>query len=120
MIEQMIEQIIIAYLNSHNGIAYPAYGDTPMDGGTRYYLVQKTGSSNRNHINTAQVAIQSYGQSKTDAATMNETLVIVMRDLVTLPAVSACRLNSDYDYTDLSKRRYRYQAVFDITYAREG
>lgn len=116
----MIEQIIIAYLNSHNGIAYPAYGDTPNGGGTRYYLVQKTGSSNRNHIHTAQVAIQSYGQSKTDAATMNETLVIVMRDLVTLPSVSACRLNSDYDYTDLSKRRYRYQAVFDITYVREG
>lgn len=116
----MIEQIIIAYLNSHNGIAYPAYGDTPMDGDTRYYLVQKTGSSNRNHIYTAQVAIQSYGTSKADAAAMNEALVTVMRDIVTLPSVSACRLNSDYDYTDLSKRRYRYQAVFDITYVREG
>lgn len=116
----MVEQLIIEYLNSHAGIAYPVYGDTPMDSGTRYYLVEKTGSTNRDHIHTAQVAIQSYGNSKADAAAMNETLVAAMRGLMTLPAVSACRLNSDYDYSDLSKRRYRYQAVFDITYVREG
>lgn len=116
----MIEQTVIEYLNGHAGVFYPAYGDTPRGGGgLNYYLVEKTGSTNRDHIHTAQIVIQSYGTSKADAAAMNEALVSAMRDLITLASVSACRLNSDYDFTDTAKKRHRYQAVFDITYVRE-
>ncbi len=118
----MVENLIIEYLNNHEDIAFHVYGDTPRsprDGDFCYYLVQKTGSTNRNHIHTAQVAIQSYGTSKAQASTMNENMVGVMFGIVANPSVSACRLNSDYDFTDTAKRRYRYQAVFDITYTRE-
>jgi len=33
-----------------------------------------------------------------------------------LDNVSASKLNADYDYADTSKKKYRYQAVFDFTY----
>lgn len=116
----MVENLIIEYLNNHEDIAFPVYGDTPPKGGDFCcYTVQKTGSSNRDHIHRATVAVQSYGLSKEHAATMNEAVIGVMFGITALPDVSSCRLNSDYDFTDTAKRRYRYQAVFDITYTRE-
>ena len=50
---------------------------------------------------------------------MNEKLVPVMEGIVGISGISACHLNSDYDYTDTTSKRWRYQAVFDITYNRE-
>ena len=38
----------------------------------------------------------------------------------TVENIFACRLNSDYDFTDTSTKQHRYKAVFDITYAREA
>ena len=32
------------------------------------------------------------------------------------PEIAACRLNSDYNFTDTAKKKYRYQAVFDLVY----
>lgn len=116
----MVEKLVIKYLNEHEDIAFPVYGDTPRGGDFCYYLVEKTGSVNRDHMHTAQIAVKSYGGSKEHAASMNEAVIGVMLGLPSLPNVSACKLNSDYDFTDTAKRRYRYQAVFDITYTREG
>ena len=36
--------------------------------------------------------------------------------LAELDSVGACRLVRDYNFTDTESRRYRYQAVFEITY----
>ena len=107
----MVENLIIDYLNNHEDIAFPARGDTPRGGDFCYYLVEKTGSTNRNHIHTAQIAIQSYGMGKVHAASMNENVIGVMLGITALPEISACKLNSDYDFTDTAKKRYRYQAV---------
>jgi hypothetical protein len=58
-------------------------------------------------------------QSKAQAARMNERLTAVMEGIVGASGISACHLNSDYDYTDTTSKRWRYQAVFDISYNRE-
>jgi hypothetical protein len=50
---------------------------------------------------------------------MNERLTAVMEGIVGASGISACHLNSDYDYTDTTSKRWRYQAVFDISYNRE-
>lgn len=39
-----------------------------------------------------------------------------MEALAELDSVGACRLVRDYNFTDTESRRYRYQAVFEITY----
>lgn len=121
----LIEEIVIEYLNK-NGLQYPAYGDMPKrdlsrnNPPDRFYLVEKTGNVSRDRLHTAQITVQSISAvSKAEAAWMNESMVAVMDGLSEHPAVFACRLNSDYDFTDTVSKRYRYQAVFDITYNRE-
>lgn len=118
----VVEAKIIEYLSGHQSISVPVYGDTPMGAvPDAYILVQKTGSTSRDHIHTAMVAVQSITSgSKADAASLNETVITAMRGLPAAKNIFACRLNSDYDFTDTSTKQHRYQAVFDITYAREA
>lgn len=51
-----------------------------------------------------------------EAAKLNEKIKNLMYDLITVSEVSKVSLNSDYNYTDLETKEYRYQAVFDIHY----
>lgn len=81
-----------------------------------YALVEKTGGGRENHIRSATVAVQSYGETLFAAAVLNERVLAAMDELCVLPEVSSCELNSDYNYTDPEKKEYRYQAVFDIVY----
>ena len=110
----MIEEIIYNYLNTANISAImeiPEGGITPP-----CVLIEKTGGGEENHIRKATVAIQSYGTSLYSAASLNETVIAAMRGITEKPEVSACELNSDYNYTDTTKKLYRYQAVFDVVY----
>ena len=51
-----------------------------------------------------------------EAAVLNDKVKEAMRDIVKLPSVSSCELNSDYNFTYTAMKAYRYQAVFVITY----
>ena len=50
------------------------------------------------------------------AALLNEKIKELMDNLVELDEVSGIHLNSDYNFTDIDSKRYRYQAVFDINH----
>ena len=39
-----------------------------------------------------------------------------MLEAVTLPEISACDLNTDYDFPDVTRKLPRYQAIFNVTY----
>ncbi|MCD8207829.1 MAG: hypothetical protein LUD72_07820, partial [Bacteroidales bacterium] len=78
--------------------------------------IEKTGSGRENHINSSTFAVQSYATSMYNAAELNEQVKGLLDDLINLPEVTASRLNSDYNFTDTSSKRYRYQAVYDITH----
>lgn len=114
-----IEYTVLNYLNDAlNERNINAYLEEPMKLEDAYVLIEKTGSSEENHINHATFAIQSYGQSMKDAIDLNEIIKELME---ALPAseryfVFSCDLNSDYNFTDTETNRYRYQAVFDITF----
>lgn len=110
----MIEKIIIRYLN--NVLDVPAYMEEQAKPPKSYVLVKKTGSSKRNCINHATIALQSYDVSMQKAAELNETVKMAMENIVELPEIGASRLNSDYNFTDTTTKRYRYQAVFDVTH----
>ena len=58
----MIEKTILDYLNSAE-LPARAYTEMPKTPPTKLYLIEKTGDSRTNHVNTATVAIQSYGGS---------------------------------------------------------
>lgn len=109
----MIEEILRNYLG--DSLSAPVYLEIPKDYPSRFYVIEKTGGAQVNHIRSATVAIKSYGESMYDAANMNEELKDAMLyGLAELAQIASVRLNSDYNFTDTTTKQYRYQAVFDI------
>ena len=51
-----------------------------------------------------------------EAAMLNEKVKKVIGDITDLNDISSVKLNSDYNYTDTARKKYRYQAVFDFVY----
>ena len=110
----MIELVILNYLADQLGV--PVGMEVPESTEGSFVVLEKTSSGKRNHICTAVFAIQSYGPTLLEAASLNEQVKTAMDSLTALHQVAACRLNSDYNYTDTQSKRYRYQAVYDITH----
>ena len=111
----MIEKTVLDYLITALS-PVPVVMEEPKDKVSKFVLIEKTGSGEDNHINSATLAIKSYDTSLYNAAQLNETVKAKMANIISLPEISACYLNSDYNYTDTTEKRYRYQAVFDLFY----
>ena len=109
----MVEKIIKDYLQSSLGIPVRLEEDELTD---EYVLIEKIGSSKKDHISTATIAIQSYSMSLYGAASLNERVKEAMEKIIERNDISKCELNSDYNYTDTARKKYRYQAVFDIVH----
>ena len=110
-----IEAVLIDYLKTALNTGH-VYAEVPEDAPEEYFVTDKTGSSTVNDLCTATVAIQSYGPTKLRAAELNEDLKTAMEDFTTLDGISDCHLVTDYNFSNISKKQHRYQAVFDITY----
>lgn len=109
----MIEKTILNYLNRF----IPTYMEMPEKcPDTPFVVLEKTGGKKENHLSKAMIAAQSYGSSLLEAAETNEQVKELMEKSVELDEIIRVSLNSDYNFTDVSAKRYRYQAVFDITH----
>lgn len=109
----MIETIILNYLKLKMNLEVQME-DEKKHG--EYILIEKTGGGEENHIKKAVIAIQSFADSLYRAAEINEEVKKAMKEIVELEDISKCDLNTDYNYTDVARKKYRYQAVFDITH----
>lgn len=114
----MIEIIVKEFLESNMSV--PVLMEVPKDTVSQFVIIEKTGGTQQNHIPSAIITIQSYGPSKYEAAALNEEVKSWMLDgmdgIITLDSIASVELNSDYDFTDTATKRYRYQAVFNITH----
>ena len=110
----MIEKIVLDYLSA--ALSVPVYMEVPAKPPDVFVLVEKTGSSRANRVNRATLAVQSWAETMPAAAALNEEAKAVMDGLSELDSISACRLNSDYNFTDTTTKHYRYQAVFDLVF----
>lgn len=110
----MIEEIVVKYLNDVLGV--PAYMEMPEEKVEQFVLIEKTGSSIEDHIQNATMVIQSYAPSMQQAASLNEEVKKAMNNIITLDSVFKSKLNSDYNFTDTTMEKYRYQAVYDLVY----
>lgn len=110
----MVENIVKNYLQSSLNV--PVRLEEEDNLGKEYILIEKTGSSKENHVASATLAVQSFSMSLYGAATLNERVKTAMEKIIELDDISKCELNSDYNYTDTNRKKYRYQAVFDIVY----
>jgi len=82
-----------------------------------FVFFEKTGSGRTNHIDECTVAIQSYGGTLYEAACLNEEVKAAM-DAAGLAdsRIFSAKLDSDYSFNDIDNHRYRYQAVYILTY----
>lgn len=110
----MVEKTVKDYLQT--ALDIPVRLEDEGNLGKKYILIEKTGSGAKNHIERATLAIQSFSTSLFGAASLNEQVKETMEQIIELDDICKCELNSDYDYSDTNKKRYRYQAVFDIVH----
>lgn len=111
----MIELKIIDYLNKYLDVE--VYMEQPKDNKPEsYVIVEKTSGGYENKINQATIAIQSYAKSMYDAAKLNNRIKELLITMAAEEDIGSCKLNSDYNFTDISTKEYRYQAVFNFIY----
>lgn len=108
----MIEKIVLDYLDETLNV--PVF--TEEKNIDSYVLVGKSGSSRKNYIDSAVIFIQSYAPSKYKASLLNEEVKRAMDGIIELDCITSCGLNTDYDFTNTNKKKYRYQAVYDLVF----
>lgn len=111
----MIETVLLNYLNSEE-LSATVYMEQPKVKPEAFFVIEKTGGSQTNHINESNFIVQSNAPSLAQAAQMNEEIKAAMLNAITLDDISRVELNSNYNYTDSATKQYRYQAVFVITH----
>ena len=113
----MIEIIVREHLQEL--LDAPVYLEIPDDAPEKYVTVEKTGSSETNHILSSTFAIQSRADSMYQAAALNEKVKAAMKRIIERDEISRSTLNSDYNFTDVITKKYRYQAVYALKYYQE-
>lgn len=108
----MIEITIKKYLEKN--LKVPIFLEVPEKMPSKFIVFEKTGSSRKNCLDSSTFAFQSYALNLYGAAKLNEELKKVVLKMLELPEMANIKLNSDYNFTDLDLKKYRYQAVFDI------
>lgn len=81
-----------------------------------YLIIEKTGETRTNRINTARVAVQSYGDSLYEVVKRDDVIRAIMEGCVEKDEFMLCKLVSSYNFTDTRRKKYRYQSVFEIVY----
>lgn len=110
----MIEKTVLDYLS--NQLSVPVYAEKTDEEPLKYVLIEKTGGGESNHIKSAMIALQSYADSLFLAAELNEEVKNVMKGIVELDEIISVKLARDYNFTDTTKKKYRYQAIFSLVH----
>lgn len=109
----MVEITVIDYLSK--ALSVPVSAEL-IDRHLRQVTVSRGGSSEDDHIKTAMIIIDSYAETMLGAAQLNHSVKQAMKKFIELDSISSCQLVTDYNHTHTAGKRYRYQAVFNITY----
>lgn len=111
----MIEKVVYEYLKTTLA-STPIYTEIRQGMPSKFVFIEKTGSSMRDRLKVSRIAVQSYGASLFEAASLNQDVIEAMLNMVSEAEVTNVELNSDYNYTDMQTKTPRYQAVFEITH----
>lgn len=110
----IIESFIYEQLSA--ALTVPVYTELPDNAPHNCVVIEKTGGGESNTIRTAMVAVQAYGSTRYEAAKINEDVRAAMFALAERNEICRVELNSDYNFPDQTRKRNRYQSVWDITY----
>lgn len=110
----IIEVYLVEYLTEELGVNVYGQEDDAEDGS--FVVIEKLGSYVENFTRHATIALKSYGTTLLESAELNERVKNAMDDIIKKPEISCSKLNSDYNFTDTTTKKYRYQAVYDLVY----
>lgn len=110
----IIEKRIIEYLKPL--LSVDVVAESPEDGSLPYVRIERVGRTVRNYVTTDSVAFQSYGRTMIEAATIDEEVQEHMKGIVSLDEISRVSMQSNYNASDTSNMKYRYQCIYDIVY----
>lgn len=88
---------------------YPAFPD-------KLVVIELIGKSVENRIHDSSIALQSYGKTLYDAASLDEQVRQAMDAIAESTGISGSHLASNYNFTDARTGRYRYQCVYEVYY----
>ena len=118
-----IEEYTIQYLATalaetvgSTTIPFPVFGDVPSPVPDRFITVEQTGAGAENKIYFATIAIQSWHTSRAAAGALNAQVIAAMDRITDNAEISSCDLDTSYNYTDMARKKPRYQAVFSVVY----
>ena len=110
----IIEKIVNEYLQDALDMT-AVYNEDPDGKKPPYVVIEKTGSGRENLINRSTLAIKSYGSSLYKAMQLNDRVKAAMDEIDSeILQISDSSLDSDYNFSDTAKKRYRYQAVYNL------
>lgn len=114
----MIEHELLNYLSEK--LSVPCYMEMPEDIDGEFIVIEKVGKSVNEHIYMSAFAVQSYADSLEGAAVLSNKAVNAM---LAMPEsdlnISNVTLNSEANFTDVSTRKYRYQATIELIHYEE-
>lgn len=118
----MIEKTVYDYLSSRLDV--PVLLELPEVPSEEFpvfpsslIIIEKIGETVSDHVHTASVALQSYSTERLyDAAALDEQVRAAMDDIIELDEIGGVFLASNYNFTDTSTKRYRYQCIYEISY----
>ncbi len=106
----MIEKKIRDYLEK--ALKVPVWVEHRENEPDSFIIFEKTGGHIKNTIHHSTYAFQSYGKTLAEALKLNNKLL----DYMMIFEDANVRLNSNYNFTDTSTKRYRYQAILELIY----
>ena len=92
----------------------PVFLEQPIEKPSKYVLVERKGMGEENHLGGSLFIFQSYAESMYESASLNKALISEFKGLISLDEMVKIKLNTDYVFTDVTSKKYRYQAVFDV------
>lgn len=110
----ILEKKIIEYLSPL--LSVPVVAETPEDVPDSYVSIERVGRAVRNRVTTDSIAFKSHGNTMLDAAELDEEVQGCMEGFISLDEISSVTLQSNYNATDTSNLKYRYQCIYDIVY----
>ena len=110
----MIIKDILDYIGDE--LTEPCYCEEPDAPPASYVLLDQKGQSKTEHIKYTRLAFNSIAPSMYEAAELAEKVIVAVESAIELDNICKIELNSNYNFTDTSSKRYRYQTLFDITH----
>lgn len=110
----MIEIAVKDFMAEKLGV--PIYFEFPSKPPDTFVVLKVSGNGRENLLDAATLVADSYAPSMLEAAKLNDRVKTALDALTDLDEVSSSRRAGDYPVFDTQNKKYRYQAVQNITH----